>query len=86
MRFNNAVMRIASSFFLSQPVGCTGRASRCDTVAQYHWPDSRHHRLLSLHGRQPNLGAQDLAKLGYVEEEFIVSGSANVYDWVRMYR
>jgi hypothetical protein len=28
------------------------------------------------------LGAPDLARLGYVEEEFIVSGSANVYDWV----
>jgi len=25
--------------------------------------------------------AVDLAKLGYLEEEFIVSGSANVYDW-----
>lgn len=27
------------------------------------------------------IGAPDLAKLGYVEEEFIVSGTANVYDW-----
>jgi hypothetical protein len=27
------------------------------------------------------LGALDLAKLGYVEEEFIVSGTANIYDW-----
>jgi len=25
--------------------------------------------------------AMDLAKLGYVEEEFIVTGNANVYDW-----
>src|SRR5262249_35782994 len=25
--------------------------------------------------------AVDLQKLGYVEEEFIVSGNANVYDW-----
>jgi hypothetical protein len=24
----------------------------------------------------------DLPKLGYVEEEFIVSGTANVYDWL----
>jgi hypothetical protein len=29
------------------------------------------------------LGAQDLTKLGYVEEEFIVSGNANVYDWMK---
>lgn len=28
-----------------------------------------------------NLVPIDLAKAGYVEEEFIVSGSANVYDW-----
>lgn len=28
-----------------------------------------------------NLQPMDLAKLGYVEEEFIVSGTANVYDW-----
>jgi len=28
------------------------------------------------------LGAPDLAGMGYVEEEFIVSGSANVYDWM----
>jgi len=28
------------------------------------------------------LGAPDLPKLGYVEEEFIVAGSANVYDWL----
>jgi hypothetical protein len=28
-----------------------------------------------------NLVPLDLAKAGYVEEEFIVSGSANVYDW-----
>ena len=27
------------------------------------------------------LGAPDLPKLGYVEEEYIVSGNANVYDW-----
>jgi len=27
------------------------------------------------------LGAPDLSKLGYVEEEYIVSGNANVYDW-----
>jgi len=27
------------------------------------------------------LEALDLAKLGYVEDEFIVSGTANVYDW-----
>ncbi|HEY4364007.1 MAG TPA: alpha/beta hydrolase domain-containing protein [Bryobacteraceae bacterium] len=27
------------------------------------------------------LEAVDLAKLGYVEDEFIVSGTANVYDW-----
>lgn len=26
-------------------------------------------------------GAPDLAKLGYVEEEFLISGTANVYDW-----
>src|SRR5215467_11706759 len=25
--------------------------------------------------------AMDLSKLGYVEEEFIVTGNANVYDW-----
>src|SRR5437762_530902 len=28
------------------------------------------------------LGAPDLPKLGYVEEEYIVSGNANVYDWL----
>jgi Alpha/beta hydrolase domain len=28
-----------------------------------------------------NLDPTDLAKFGYVEEEFILSGSANVYDW-----
>ena len=28
-----------------------------------------------------NLQPLDLAKLGYVEEEFLVSGTANVYDW-----
>jgi len=28
------------------------------------------------------LGAPDLPKLGYVEEEYIVSGTANVYDWL----
>ncbi len=28
-----------------------------------------------------NLAPIDLAKAGYVEEEFIVSGNANVYDW-----
>ena len=28
-----------------------------------------------------NLQPLDLAKLGYVEEEFIVAGGANVYDW-----
>ena len=28
------------------------------------------------------LGTPDLPKLGYVEEEFIVSGTANVYDWL----
>ena len=28
-----------------------------------------------------NLGPLDLAKAGYVEEEFLVSGTANVYDW-----
>src|SRR5262245_57159980 len=28
-----------------------------------------------------NTEAIDLPKLGYVEEEFIVNGAANVYDW-----
>ena len=28
------------------------------------------------------LGAPDLPKLGYVEEEYIISGNANVYDWL----
>ncbi len=28
-----------------------------------------------------NLTALDLSKVGYVEEEFLVSGNANVYDW-----
>lgn len=28
------------------------------------------------------LGAPDLPNLGYVEEEFIVAGTANVYDWL----
>lgn len=28
------------------------------------------------------LGAPDLPRLGFVEEEFIVSGKANVYDWL----
>ena len=28
-----------------------------------------------------NLGPLDLAKAGYVEEEFLISGTANVYDW-----
>ena len=28
-----------------------------------------------------NLAPLDLAKAGYVEEEFLVSGTANVYDW-----
>src|SRR4051812_35409778 len=28
-----------------------------------------------------NLQPTDLKKYGYVEEEFIVSGTANVYDW-----
>src|SRR6187399_1463436 len=28
-----------------------------------------------------NLGATDLAKFGYVEEEFILTGTSNVYDW-----
>ena len=28
------------------------------------------------------LGAPDLLRLGYVEEEYIVSGNANVYDWL----
>src|SRR2546423_1454987 len=28
-----------------------------------------------------NLQPVDLKKLGYIEEEFIVSGVANVYDW-----
>jgi hypothetical protein len=30
-----------------------------------------------------NVGATDLAKFGYVEEEFILSGTANVYDWAQ---
>jgi Alpha/beta hydrolase domain len=25
--------------------------------------------------------AEDLGKVGYVEEEYLVSGTANVYDW-----
>lgn len=29
------------------------------------------------HARVP----EDLSKIGYVEEEFLVSGAANVYDW-----
>jgi len=28
-----------------------------------------------------NVAVTDLAKFGYVEEEFILSGTANVYDW-----
>ena len=28
-----------------------------------------------------NLDPTDLSKFGYVEEEFILSGNANVYDW-----
>ena len=28
-----------------------------------------------------NLTPLDLSKFGYVEEEFLISGSANVYDW-----
>src|SRR3979409_426512 len=32
-------------------------------------------------GGDRNLQPTDLKKSGYVEEEFIVSGSANVYDW-----
>jgi hypothetical protein len=28
------------------------------------------------------LGAPDLPKFGYVEEEYIISGNANVYDWL----
>lgn len=33
-------------------------------------------------GVATNLGPVDLAKYGYVEEEFFISGSANVYDWL----
>lgn len=32
-------------------------------------------------GAAHTLRPQDLAKLGYVEEEFLMSGQANVYDW-----
>ena len=38
-------------------------------------------RLLPVSGCRAHLHPIDFAKAGYVEEEFLLSGNANVYDW-----
>ena len=40
-----------------------------------------HRDLVSVRRRRPQLVPEDLRKVGYVEEEYLVSGKANVYSW-----
>jgi hypothetical protein len=52
-----------------------------DIAAQADWSDTCNGRFVPVPGRQPSASASGSQKTGYVEEEFIVSRTANVYDW-----